>query len=301
MKKANFLTPVVTAFDKNGKLDIQANQRIWEKLIQNGISGLVIMGSTGEFFALNAEEKTTLIKEVTAYAKGRTPLYIGTNCAAVEETIELSNYALNAGANGVMVIGPYYFSLMQENVEFYYDTIADSIHGDIFLYNFPDRTGYDLTPEVTLRLLRKHKNIVGYKDTVGAMGHTRKLIQTIAKEFPDFTVLSGFDDFFAHNMLSGGNGCIGGLSNVYPELFAKWIHAVNTENLHEIARIQKIVDKLMALYDITPIFIPVLKAAMKIRGIAMEDVSKKPFISVNEAQLEKIQTILAEVDALIQE
>lgn len=300
MKKANFFTPVVTAFDKNGKLDIQANQYIWERLIQNGVSGLVILGSSGEFFSLSAEEKKVMIKEATAYAGGRTKLYIGTNCATVEETIELSNYALNAGANGVMIIGPYYFSLVEENVEFYYDTIADMIHGNIFLYNFPDRTGYDLSPEVTLRLLRKHKNIVGYKDTVGAMGHTRKLIQTVSEEFPDFIVLSGFDEFFAHNMLCGGSGCIGGLSNVYPELFAKWIHAVDTEDILEVSRIQKIVDTLMALYDVAPIFIPTIKAAMKIRGFAMEDVCKKPFISVNETQLEKIKAILAKADSMIQ-
>ena len=277
MKKANFLTPVVTAFDKNGNLDIQGNKNVWDHLIKGGVDGLVIMGSTGEFFSMTTEQKKELIKLVVEHVNKRTKVYIGTSCMTVEDTVELSNFAIETGADAVMIISPYYFALSNESVEFFYDKVAEAVKGDIYLYNFPDRTGHDLTPEVTLNLLRKHKNIVGFKDTVSEMGHTRKLMTTVLKEFPDFIVLSGFDENFVHNILCGGSGCIGGLSNLCPELFADSVKAINAINMDEVARIQKIVDKLMALYPIGTPFIPIMKKAMILHGVEMKEYCTKPF------------------------
>lgn len=295
MKKANFLTPVVTVFDEHGNLDVQGNKNVWEHLIKGGVDGLVIMGSTGEFFSMNDEQKKELIKLVVEYVNKRVKVYIGTSCMRVEDTIELSNFALETGADAVMIIGPYYFALSNESIEYYFDKVAEGVKGDIYLYNFPDRTGYDLSPEVTLNLLRKHKNIVGFKDTVTEMGHTRKLMTTVHGEFPDFVVLSGFDENFAHNIMCGGSGCIGGLSNLWPELFADWTKAVNAGDMKESARIQKIVDKMMDLYPIGTPFIPIMKKAMMIRGIEMKDYCTKPFLQATEEQTEKIKAVMKEV------
>lgn len=300
MKKASYFTPVVTAFDENGHLDIQGNRNIWEHLIRGGVNGLVIMGSIGEFFAMTKEEKILMIDEASSWAKGRTRLYIGTGCMTAEETVELSNYALSKGIDGVMVISPYYFSLSAESIEYYYDQVAEGVKGELFLYNFPDRTGYDLTPEITLRLLRKHENIKGYKDTLGVMAHTRKLIRTVSEEFPDFVVLSGFDEFFAHNVLSGGNGCIGGLSNIYPELFARWVRVMDEGDMQAVSRIQQIVDRAMAIYDVAHAFVPVIKAAVKLRGVEIGDGCKKPFISPGEKEREEIRQIMEDVERLME-
>ncbi|MGN9163988.1 dihydrodipicolinate synthase family protein [Tissierellaceae bacterium HCP3S3_D8] len=298
MKKAMFMTPVVTAFDSEGNLDIKSNKNIWEHLIKGGVDGLVIMGSTGEFFSMTMEQKKQLIDEVTAYVNKRTKVYIGTSCMREEDTIELSNYALDAGADAVMIIGPYYFSLSDESIVSYYNKVAKEIKGDIFLYNFPDRNGYDLSPEVTLNLIKENDNIIGYKDTVTEMGHTRKLIINVLDEFPNFTILSGFDENFAHNVISGGSGCIGGLSNVYPELFADWVKAINEQNMIGVSRIQKIVDKMMALYDVGTPFIPILKKAMMLRGVEMEDYCTPPFLKATDKQVEMIRNIIADIEDL---
>ncbi len=298
MKKANFLTPVVTAFDKNGNLDIQGNKNVWDHLIKGGVDGLVIMGSTGEFFSMTTEQKKELIKLVVEHVNKRTKVYIGTSCMTVEDTVELSNFAIETGADAVMIISPYYFALSNESVEFFYDKVAEAVKGDIYLYNFPDRTGHDLTPEVTLNLLRKHKNIVGFKDTVSEMGHTRKLMTTVLKEFPDFIVLSGFDENFVHNILCGGSGCIGGLSNLCPELFADWVKAINAKNMDEVARIQKIVDKLMDLYPIGTPFIPIMKKAMILHGVEMKEYCTKPFLPATEEQTEQIKAVMKDAGLL---
>ena len=298
MNKAMFLTPVITVFDKDRNLDIQGNINVWEHLIKGGIDGIVLMGSTGEFFSMSMESKKELIDLAIKHINKRVKLYIGTNCMTVEETINLSNYALAKGADAVMVIGPYYFALSPESIEYYFDKVAEEIKGNIYLYNFPARTGYDLSPDVTLNLLRKHKNIIGFKDTVTEMGHTRKLITTVKKEFPNFIVLSGFDENFAHNIMCGGRGCIGGLSNLYPELFAKWTKAVNEENLKEIGKIQKIIDKLMDLYEIGTPFIPIIKKAMILRGIEIQDYCTEPFLQATVEQTNRIKEIIKEIEFL---
>jgi dihydrodipicolinate synthase/N-acetylneuraminate lyase len=294
-----FLTPVVTAFDFEGNLDHQANKNIYDFLINGGVDGLVIMGSTGEFSSMQDAQKKELIDLAVSYVNHRTKVYIGTACMTVEDTVQLSNYAIETGADGVMIISPYYFSLSDESVEFYFDQVAQRIKGDIYLYNYPARTGHDLSPEVTLNLLRKHKNIKGYKDTVTEMGHTRKLIQTVQNEFPDFIVYSGFDENFAHNVLSGGNGCIGGLSNVYPEVFSAWVKAINAKDMNKVAEIQSIVDKMMELYDLGTPFIPFTKQAMALRGIGLEGYCLKPLIQPDEKQTNSIRALLQELDALI--
>lgn len=246
-------------------------------------------------------QKKELIDLAVSYVNHRTKVYIGTASMTVEDTIQLSNYAIETGADGVMIISPYYFELSDESVEFYYDQVAEGIKGDIYLYNYPERTGHDLSPEVTLNLLRKHKNIKGYKDTVTEMAHTRKLIQTVQDEFPDFVVYSGFDENFAHNVLSGGNGCIGGLSNIYPEVFSEWVKAINTQDLKKVADIQNIIDKMMELYDFGTPFIPFTKKAMVLRRIELKGYCLKPLLEPNDKQTGSIQMLLQELNSMIKD
>jgi len=298
MGKARILTPVVTAFDVTGNLDIQANKNIIDHLISGGVDGIVVMGSTGEFFTMTTQQKKDLIDLAVGYVNKRVEVYIGTSCMSIEDTIEMTNYAHNAGADAVMIISPYYFSLSDESIEYFYNEVAAATKANIYLYNFPDRTGYDLSKEITLRLLRKNKNIIGYKDTVTLMGHTRALISSIKSEFPEFDVLSGFDENFVHNILCGGGGCIGGLSNLAPEIFATWVKSVNEKDFDKMAECQKIVDKMMDLYDIGTPFIPIIKKAMMIRGIDMKDYCTKPFLQANKKQVEQIIAIVKEVNLI---
>lgn len=298
MKTAHIFTPVVTAFDEHGNIDIQANKNIFDHLINGGVDGLVIMGSSGEFFSMTDVQKRELIDLVTDYCAGRTRILIGTSCMRPDDTISLSNYALSKGAEAVMIIGPYYFSLSDESVVNYFDEVASGVNGNIYLYNFPDRAGYDLNAYVTLELVRKHKNIIGYKDTVTEMGHTRKLITAICSEFPEFIVLSGYDENLVHNVICGGEGCIGGLSNLYPEIFSKLVKAINSKDFDTIEECQKIIDKMMNLYEIGNPFMPVVKKAMMLRGIEINDYSSKPFLQVTDDQVEKIKSVMKSVNLI---
>lgn len=295
MKKAVIYTPVVTAFDMNGNIDVQGNKAVYDFLIEGGVDGIVLMGSTGEFFSMTDSQKRQLIDIAAEYCKGRTKLLVGTSCMRADETIDLANYALSKGAEAVMVIGPYYFSLADENIEAYYDEIAEKINGPIYIYNFPERNGYDVKPEIVLRLARKHSNIVGYKDTTSEMPHTRSLIQTMKSEFPDFTILSGTDEFLAHVVASGGNGCIGALANIMPEVMAKYVRAINDKDFDSISKYQQIVDEASELYGICSPFIPAFKEAMIQRDVNITNVCNSPFKVPNEDEKKKIRFILKKV------
>ena len=295
MKKAKYLTPVITAFNKEREIDIEGNKEIWEHLINGGVDGIVLLGSTGEFFNMSMFQKKELIKLATEHINKRIPLFVGTGSMNIEETIELSNYALNLGADGVMIIGPYYFPVNDRDLENFYSKLAININGDIYLYNFPKMTGHDINPKVLLNLLEKHQNIIGYKDTVSEMSHTRNLIQAIKDKYPNFIIYSGYDDNFVHNILSGGNGCIGALSNLYPQIFKQWVDAINNKDIVNIEKFQKLIDSVMEIYDVETPFIPVLKKALILNGIKIEEYCTEPFGVISEVQISKLKKILEKI------
>ncbi len=294
MKQAKFVTPVVTAFDADGGLDMAANRAIWEHLIAGGMDGILFMGSSGEFFALTNEQKHQIIDAACAVCKGRTKVYIGTCCLRADETIELSNDALSAGADAVFVITPYYFALSDASIEAWYDAVVPNIKGPVFLYNYPDRTVHDLSAEITLRLLRKYPNIVGYKDSVADFGHTRKVLTTVLPEFPDFEMYAGFDENLIHCVYAGGTGCIGGLSNLAPEVFSAWCRAINAGDTEQMAAQQQKADRLMELYSVGQPFMPAMKTAMALRGLPVAPYHTTPFLSPDENGVVRIKTIMQE-------
>lgn len=292
MKKTQFFTPVVTCFNENGQLDKQANEAVYEHVVSGGIDGLVVMGSTGEFYSMPMEQKKQLIDIAVKYVRHRAKVYVGTGSMSANDTIELSNYAFQAGVDGVMIISPYYFRLTPASIEAFYDAVVPHIKNEVFLYNFPDCTGYDLTPNIVLNLLRRHKNIVGLKDTVGSLAHTRNLIVEILEEFPDFSIYSGFDDNLAYVMSSGGAGCIGGLSNLVPEKFAAWAKAIDEKDFTINEQYQQFANQLMEFYSIGQPFISMMKTAMKLRGISLQEHCTIPLLQPTPQQLEKISALM---------
>jgi 4-hydroxy-tetrahydrodipicolinate synthase len=136
------------------------------------------------------------------------------------------------------------------------------------------------------------KNIIGYKDTILEMGHTCDLIKTVKSEIPKFEVFSGYDNNFAHNILSGGNGCIGGLSNLIPEFFADWIRALEGEDLRAVSVRQKFVDGMMDIYTIGNPFVPIIKKALILRGMPIADYCSAPIPRADARQTGAIGELL---------
>ena len=273
---ASYLTPAITLFHADGSLDLESQKKLYENLIEQGIDGILVEGSSSEFFAMNMEQRRDMAKFAIDTIAHRVKLIVGTSSMVAEEIISFSNYCLEQGADAVMILPPYYFHFDDEALLQYYDHLAREINGPIYIYNFPDNTGYTIAPKTVVKLAKLHSNIVGMKDTISGMDHTRELIKTVKFELPEFEIYSGFDDNFAHNVLSGGNGCIGALSNVVPEVCTAWVRAFRENDLQGIANGQKVIDRLMDLYAVRSPFLPVLKEALKLRGIAASSASTFP-------------------------
>ena len=184
------------------------------------------------------------------------------------------------------------FSLPDSAILNFYDTLAQRVQGPVLLYNFPERTGYDLRPDLVLELATRHPNIVGIKDTVPNMAPTRALIQKVKAARPEFLVFSGFDEFFGHNVLSGGDGCIAGLSNFAPEVAAGYAQRARQDDLPGMAQYQRKVDSLMAIYDVAPQFVPTIKQAMALRGLGLEPFCAPPVLPSTPGEAQQVRALL---------
>lgn len=291
--KAAYLTPAVTLLQTDGSPDDTNNRRLYEHLLQNRMDGILVLGSIGEFFALSLESRRRVARIAVETAAHRVKVLVGTGGMILDEVVQFSNECLAMGADGVVVVSPYYFALDDDACFAYYDRLAAWVNGPIYLYNFPDRTGYNLSPEVVLRLAVKRENIVGIKDTLPGMSHTRELIRRVKPVRPDFEIYSGFDDHLAANVLSGGDGCIAGLSNVFPEICADWTEALRREDGAAMARGQQAINRLFEIYSISSAFIPVIKEAVRLRGIVDDSRCTFPFAPLTPQQRQQLEKLLS--------
>lgn len=291
-------TPVVTVFDDEGRLDHEGNVRLIRHLVDRGMHGILLLGSIGEFFALTMNEKKLLIRWAIDAIDDRAALLVGTGGTVVEEVIELTCHAERARADAAVVISPYYFSLDEESLYRYYADVATHTDMPVMLYNFPDRTGVSMSGELVLRLGRDFENIAGLKDTVDCISHTRAVIDTVKPHLPDFAVLSGFDEYLVPNLMAGGDGLIGGLSNIAPQLVVGIYDAYQSGDLAKVAHLQKRVNILMRLYALSQPFVGAIKAAV---SMVVDDVCpacRSPAGELGPDQLAAVRETLRQAGVL---
>lgn len=295
---ASYITPAITLFQKDGTLDLDGQGVLYDRLIQGGVDGILVQGSIGEFFALSMEQRRMMAKFSINAIGHRTRCIVGTASMVFEEIAPFSNYCLEQGADAVMIISPYYFRFEQDELYRFYDELLRHISGPIYIYNFPERTGYSIAPRTILRLAQKYSNLCGIKDTLTGVDHTREVIKAVKHEFPSFEVYSGFDDNAAHNVLSGGNGVIGGLSNVAPEVCAAWMQSIKENNIEGVISGQQKIDRLMDIYAVGSMFVPIIKEAARLRGIASSNYCSFPMPMITNTQSQAIEAILKASDLL---
>ncbi|MDU7163988.1 MAG: dihydrodipicolinate synthase family protein [Anaerococcus vaginalis] len=287
------IVPVVTVFDKNEKPDFEENKKVIDFLVDGGVDGILVLGSTGEFTVLDYEDKLKFAKDYYDYTNGRVDLYFGSNCPSFEDTVKLSNEAIKIGYKGVMVIGPYYFGTDDEKMFIYYNELAKKVDGDIYIYNFPARSGYSISGETYAKLVKENNNIVGLKDSVMDPLHTNRLLRST--EDKKTKVYSGFDDQFLYNLSTGGAGCIGALSNLVPDLWSDLIKATKEKKFDKVCKLSTLIHKLMPLYDLDSNFSHLFKRLMAVRGVDISSKSIFPYNQLSEEVYEKGKKILEDV------
>lgn len=287
------IVPVVTVFDENEKPNFEENKKVIDFLVNGGVDGILVLGSTGEFTVLDYEDKLQFAKDYYDYTNGRVDLYFGSNCPSFEDTVKLSNEAIKIGYKGVMVIGPYYFGTDDEKMFIYYNELAKKVDGDIYIYNFPARSGYSISGDTYAKLVNENNNIVGLKDSVMDPLHTNRLLRST--EGKNTKVYSGFDDQFLYNLTTGGAGCIGALANLVPDLWADLIKATKEKNFDKVYELSTLIHKLMPLYDLDSNFSHLFKRLMGVRGVDISSKSIFPYNQLSEDIYEKGRKILEDV------
>jgi 4-hydroxy-tetrahydrodipicolinate synthase len=278
---------IVTPF-KNGKVDAAALKGLIEFHIENGTNGIVPCGTTGESATLLRAEHEEVIGISVETCKGRVPVLAGTGSNATHEAIELTQSAEKLGANGALLITPYYNKPTQEGLYHHFTAVAKETKLPIVLYNVPSRTAINMLP-ATVAQLAKIENIVGIKEASGDLVQISEIIQACDS---DFSVISGEDSLNWPILALGGKGFISVTANIVPDKLARLYKAASEG---DIKTAQSLHYELLKLNDVMFVEtnpIPI-KAALAIMG-RIGNEFRLPLCPPSDDTLNKLKSVLKE-------
>ncbi len=279
---------LVTPF-KNNKLDEETYIKLIHFHIKNDTNGLVPAGTTGESPTLSHEEHEKVIELCVVESNGKLPVFAGTGSNSTEEAISLTTHAEKIGANGALIVTPYYNKPTQEGLYQHYKAINDKCGIPIIIYNIPGRSVIDMSVDTMARLFEL-KNIIGVKDATGDLNRVEQTIKKLGKEFIQLT---GNDDNAFEFNKRGGVGAISVTANIVPKLcsnFQKFSISENEKDVKEAQRIDEILQPIHHAMFVESNPSPV-KYAAKLLNLCNDDV-RLPLVKVTNPTKEIIKKAL---------
>ena len=279
---------LITPFKNNG-LDEEAYIKLIHFHIDNGTNGLVPAGTTGESPTLSHDEHQRVIDLCIKESNGKIPVIAGTGSNSTEEAISLTTHAENAGANGALIVTPYYNKPTQEGLYQHYKAINDKCGIPLIIYNIPGRSVIDMSVDTMARLFEL-KNIVGVKDATGDLDRVN---QTLEKMGKDFIQLTGNDDNAFEFNKRGGVGAISVTANIAPKLcsdFQKFSKSDTDNEMKEAERLDKILQPVHHSMFVESNPSPV-KYAAKLLGLCDDNV-RLPLVKVTDTTKEIVKKAL---------
>ncbi len=280
---------LITPF-KNNKLDEESYIKLIHFHMENGTNGLVPAGTTGESPTLSHDEHQRVIDLCIRESKGKIPVIAGTGSNSTEEAISLTSHAEKAGANGALVVTPYYNKPTQEGLYQHYKAINDNTGIPIIIYNIPSRCVIDMSVDTMARLFEL-KNIAGVKD---ATGDLNRLDQTINKLGPEFIQLTGEDGLAFEFNKRGGVGIISVTANIAPKLCSdmqRYSKSKSDNEIKEAERIDQILQPLHKSLFIESNPAPA-KYAAKLLGLCDDEI-RLPLVKVKNETQEEVKKALS--------
>ena len=280
---------LITPF-KDNNLDEENYIKLINFHLENNTNGLVPAGTTGESPTLSHKEHQRVIELCIKEAKGKIPVIAGTGSNSTEEAVSLTKHAENAGADGALVVTPYYNKPTQEGLYQHYKTINDNTNLPIIIYNIPSRCVIDMTVDTMARLFEL-KNIAGVKDATGDLD---RLDQTIKKLGPEFIQLTGEDGLAFKFNRRGGVGIISVTANIAPKLCSdmqKFSKSNSDNEIKEAERIDQILQPLHKSLFIESNPAPV-KYAAKLLGLCDDEI-RLPLVKIKKETQEEVKKALS--------
>lgn len=284
-------TALITPFKGNGEVDYDLFEKILDHQLENNIDALVVLGTTGESPTVHLEERKELTKIAVAKADGEVPVIIGTGTNDTVKVIEMNKLAEEQGADGLLIVTPYYNKTSQAGLVDHYTHIASQTELPIIAYNVPSRTGVNIEPETFKKMAEMEDNIAAIKEASGDMSQILNVIE-IARNSK--TIFSGNDDQALPLMLCGGSGVISVFSNLMPGVMKKITSHILAGDYQAARDIHYKYLKLMRLIfvDVNPIPI---KFAMQQIGLSNNNL-RRPLINLSPENQQLILDEMKELD-----
>ncbi|SFA76724.1 4-hydroxy-tetrahydrodipicolinate synthase [Lentibacillus halodurans] len=286
MDFGNILTAMVTPFDANGQIDFDKTTELIEYLLDNGSEGLVVGGTTGESPVLTKDEKIALISHTVKTVNNRVPVIAGTGSNSTQASIELTNEAEKSGADGIMLVVPYYNKPNQEGLYRHFAAIASETGLPVMLYNVPGRSVVNLNSETTIKL-SKINNIVSVKE---ASGNLDQIADIIERTDDDFSVYSGEDSMTLPMLSIGADGAVSVVSHIAGLELKEMVTKFQSGDVTDAASIHRKLLPIMNRLFAQPSPVPI-KTALNMKGIDVGSV-RLPLVSLTDFERENLRRLI---------
>jgi 4-hydroxy-tetrahydrodipicolinate synthase len=285
------IPPLVTPLLDPETIDRDATRRVLEHVIEGGVAGIFLLGTTGEGPSLSIEMKKEFIGLCCEVVKDRVPILVGITDCSLTETINMAKVSKQAGATAVVLTSPFFFPIDQDDLLRFVKRVLPSVELPVMLYNMPGLTKVWFEIE-TLQELIKEPNIVGIKDSSGDLEYFEKVCRLKSLR-NDWTILIGPEHLTADAVRLGADGGVNGGANIEPKLFVGLCQAALQGNQPKLQERKEQVDALQAIYRVKKgfPFVTATKCAMSLRGICT-DVMAEPFAPFSEQEREQVKSIM---------
>lgn len=294
------IPPLITPFNSDSSLDVKSLERMLTHVIEGGVHGVFILGTTGECSSLSHAVKNQLIEATCKFVAGKIPVLVGITDCAFQESKNLANLAKSSGAEAVVAAPPFYMNLGQEELCKYFQQLADEVPLPLFLYNMPSHTKIAIEAETVLQLA-KHPNMIGLKDSSGNGVYFQSLLNSLASQV-DFTLTVGPEEMMAETMLMGGHGAVAGGANLFPSLYVKLYQAALDRDFEKIQMYQKVVmevsSKLYGHGNCKSSYLRGVKATCAFLGLSQGYLAS-PLYEFSESEMIEFKKKFDQVQALV--
>ncbi len=280
------LTPLTERFS----IDTQALKKSIHFLIEEGVHGIVVLGSNGESPYLTDAERREVIDAAVAASDGRVPVIVGTTYMGTDQTIELGRYVRQAGADAILSALPIFYPMEEDHVFRHYQALSEELDFPIFYYNFPMATHLELTPEQIHRL-SSIENIVGVKESIADIDEVEQLLDLTGDE--PFDVFTGTCMNFFLALQKGAKGVICPIVNLIPKRIVSLWDAFHANDMKKAEEIQFSFPEITMLFMSAPAPHAMVKEAMRLLGHEMTTVVKRPLPRLTEDQKKTVREYLA--------
>lgn len=295
------IPPMITPLNPDFSLDVAHAEKLIEHLIEGGVHGIFILGTTGESASLSPDVKSDLIRLTCKRVNRRIPVLVGiTDCSFVQ-SLDLAAIAHESGANALVAAPPFYINIGQEELINYYQKLADAVELPLFLYDMPSHTKINIAAETAVTL-SSHPNIIGIKDSSGNPENLKALCEAF-KSNPEFKIFVGPEEILADTLEMGGHGGVTGGANLFPKLYVSLFEAFQHQDIDRVNSLQKAILFLSAnLYQngtYKSSYLKGLKASMSFEGLCQGNLALPlyPYSEAEKAILrEKFRLVKREVE-----